>query len=121
MMQPEKPLWTLAYRKKRANKFHRIDNWSGTWHQARVMSQVFGDANPGLDVWYVPTYEAEQAGYSNSDPRDIGHILTRWFGPDSKRNVYVRMTNTGTMPAELLDPALFAAAEADIESRTIRL
>jgi hypothetical protein len=75
---PQKPsephLWTLAYRKPRANRFQRVTNWCGTWAQSLTMSMVFGAAHPDLEVFYTVTRAAEEAGYSNDE--DKGNILT---------------------------------------------
>ena len=90
--------WTIAYRKPRANHFCRVTNWQGTWHQALELSRTFTTANPGLEVWYVPTADAER-----SDPEDQGNILV-----ETGRRVKIR--ETGTLPAEIIAQAPDAAA-----------
>jgi hypothetical protein len=82
--------WTLAYRKPRANRFQRVTNWSGTWHQARELAGAFVLANPGLQVYYVPSAASERP-----DQEDTGNILT-----DSGRRVRIR--ETGELSAEVL-------------------
>lgn len=64
-------MWTIAYRKPRANRFLRVTNWQGTWAQALAVSQVFAAAHPELQVWYVPTAASD----ANGAPEDIGNIL----------------------------------------------
>lgn len=51
--------WTLAYRNPRANRFQRVVNWSGTWHQAYYLAQVLGETRPDLQVYYVQTQQSE--------------------------------------------------------------
>jgi hypothetical protein len=81
------PSWTLAYRRPRANRFQRVTDWCGTWREAYAMAAVFGQANPGLQVYYVPTAAYERA---HSRHEDDGNILT----PSGRR---VRMVETGTI------------------------
>lgn len=59
----EETMWTIAFRNPRANAFHRVTNWSGTWHQASEMAGIFGKANPDMQVWYTisRTYEIAEA------------------------------------------------------------
>jgi hypothetical protein len=83
--------WTLAYRKRTANRFQRMTNWEGTWAQARELAVIFGEAHPELDIWYVPT----QASDANGAPEDIGNILV-----ESGRRVRIR--ENGTAPEWLL-------------------
>jgi hypothetical protein len=85
--------WTLAYRRKTASTFRRVTNWSGTWDEAATMANRFGELHPELDIWYVPSREAELAGRVVLE--DIGNILTY----SGKR---VHMTETGTLPSELI-------------------
>jgi hypothetical protein len=51
--------WTLAYRKRTANRFQRVTNWAGTWAQARELAGKFLEAHPELQVYYVPTVGAD--------------------------------------------------------------
>lgn len=85
--------WTLAWRKRRANRFERATNWAGTWHQARELCGIFVDAHPDLEVWYVPSKAAEDSGYSTSE--DVGNILTE----NGRR---VPMRDTGKLDADIL-------------------
>ena len=93
MTLKELPLWTVAYRRPRANTFRRVTNWSGTWNEASGMATRLMELQPELEVWYVPTQAAEADDYSQ--PEDRGNILTH-------RGTRVRMTETGTLPPELI-------------------
>jgi hypothetical protein len=104
---PEAPeprtTWTLAYRNPRANRFQRVTNWSGTWHQAHELASIFGQANPGLQVWYTTTLATEQrqaaeiaAGTLRPDyAEDHGNIML-----DSGKRI--RVFDNGTLSAEIL-------------------
>lgn len=103
--------WTLAYRNPRANRFQRVTNWSGTWHQAYELARVFNDAHPDLQVYYTQTAQSEQdqavrlacevAGgqvsqeLANSYLEDHRNILV-----DSGRRVMIR--ETGKLSDEIL-------------------
>jgi hypothetical protein len=95
--------WTLAYRNPRANRFQRVTNWSGTWHQAHELASIFGQANPGLQVWYTTTLATEQrqaaeiaAGTLRPDyAEDHGNIML-----DSGKRI--RVFDNGTLSAEIL-------------------
>ncbi len=52
--------WTLAYRNPRANRFQRVTNWSGTWHQAYYLSNALSAEQPGLQIYYVQTLQSEK-------------------------------------------------------------
>lgn len=82
--------WTLAYRKRTANRFQRMTNWAGTWAQARELARTFGQAHPELDIWYVPSAASETPGHE-----DTGNVLT-----DTGRRVRIR--DNGEAPAWLL-------------------
>lgn len=84
--------WTLAWRKRTANRFQRAVNWSGTWAQARELAGTFLAAHPDLQVYYVPTV--------GSDPDAT--VMT-----DSGRNVRIR--DNGVIPAAVLAQAPDAA------------
>lgn len=86
-----KTTWTLAFRKRTANRFQRVTNWSGTWAQARELASTFAKANPTLDVYYVPTLESEVHGA----PEDAGNILT-----DAGKRIRIR--DNGILSAEIL-------------------
>lgn len=85
--------WTIAYRKRTANRFLRVASWSGTWAQANALAGLFAEANPTLDVFYVPTAASEVNGASE----DAGNILT-----DSGKRVRIVDTDI-PVAAELLD------------------
>lgn len=100
-------MWTLAYRKRTANRFQRVTNWSGTWHQAVQLARVFGEAHPELQVWYVPTAASE----ANGCPEDAGNILV-----DSGRRVRIR--ETGELTPELIGKVRDAAElKAEFDAR----
>lgn len=86
--------WTIAYRNPRANKFHRVTDWSGTWDEAEKMASRFGIAHPELQVWYVTTLATELA---NENPEDVANIRV-----DSGRRV--RVTETGSFASMGFDP-----------------
>lgn len=70
--------WTIAYRKPRANKFHRAilpTTVVLTKGQAVDLGEAVVKANPGLEVHVVPTLTAEQAGAVHE--RERGNILVR--------------------------------------------
>lgn len=75
--------WTLAYRRRTANRFQRVTNWSGTWAQAMELARSFGQAHPKLDVWYVPSAASD----ANGSIEDRGNILV-----DSGRRVKILET-----------------------------
>lgn len=104
--------WTLAYRNPRANRFQRVTNWSGTWHQAYYLAAKLMEAQPALQVYYVQTQrsEQEQAARMNQEVRlgrmdvalaseylaDHGNILVA----ETKRRV--RVFETGSLSDEVL-------------------
>jgi hypothetical protein len=104
--------WTLAYRNPRANRFQRVTNWSGTWHQAYYLAQALGQEQPGLQIYYVMTEQAEQdrrvriatevkrgqmsLGLASEYFADHGNILVA----ETRRRV--RMFETGTLSDEVL-------------------
>jgi len=93
MATTEPKNWTIAWRKPHANRYQRATNWTGTWHQAVNMSRAFAERNPELQVWYVPTLDAEQTGYVCEEDR--GNIL----GDNGRR---VRIVDNGTIDADLV-------------------
>lgn len=92
-------VWTIAFRKRTANRFQRVTNWSGTWDAAVRMAEIFGKANPELDIYYTITREAEEMGYGSEE--DQGNILV-----DSGKRIRV-MDN-----AELSEEIISAFVEA---------
>jgi hypothetical protein len=101
--------WTLAYRKRTANRFQRVTNWSGTWAQALELARSFSQAHPELDVWYVPT----QASEANGAAEDAGNVLT-----DTGRRVRIR-ENGALTEAELALVLDAAEAQARFNARAI--
>lgn len=111
--------WTLAYRTPRANHFKRVTNWSGTWHQAYDLAGKLMEAQPGLQVYYVQSADAELAqvkrlaqevaegkislDFAHSYLEDHGNILIS----ETKRRV--KMRETGSLSDELLAQVLDAA------------
>lgn len=91
---PERRYWTLACRKRTANRFVRISDWSGTWHEAVNLAGAMIALRPELQVYYTTTAEAEANGYVT--PEDCGNILT-----DAGKRI--RMIDGGTLPDELRD------------------
>jgi hypothetical protein len=84
--------WTIAYRKRTANRFLRVASWSGTWAQADALAAVFVEANPTLDVFCVPTAASEVNGAAE----DAGNILV-----DSGRRVRI-VESAEVLPAAML-------------------
>ncbi|MGH3401039.1 MAG: hypothetical protein ACRDRJ_00725 [Streptosporangiaceae bacterium] len=96
--------WTIAYRKPRANKFHRVTDWAGTWQQATEMAAMLTRAHPELQVYYVPTKATEDA---QPGREDNGNILIDNGRRDIAKWSRVRMTETGTVstiPQEMRHP-----------------
>jgi hypothetical protein len=67
------PFWTIAYRTGTDPYFHRVNDWNGTWEQAYAKSGEFAHSHPDYSIYYIPTRDAEMAGYG--DKEDIGNIL----------------------------------------------
>lgn len=95
--------WTLAYRKPNANRFQRVTNWSGTWHQAHELAGIFAKANPGLQVYYTITAEIERRQVA-----EIAAGTLRADYADDHRNVMldsgkrIRIYDNGLLSAEIL-------------------
>lgn len=104
--------WTIAYRKPRANRFIRPTNFTGTWAQAKALASVFAEANPEMQVYYVPSREAELAGAVAVE--DIANVLV-----DSGKRV--RIVEQGEVGAELIArvPAADVAQARWIAGETI--
>ncbi len=62
--------WTIAYRKRTANRIRRVPGLALTWDEARPLAGRAVEARPELQVWYVPTAD------SQVDPADEGNVLT---------------------------------------------
>lgn len=101
--------WTLAYRKRTANRFQRVTNWSGTWAQAMELARTFTQAHPELDVWYVPT----QASEVNGAAEDAGNVMV-----DSGKRIRIR-ENGALTEAELALVPDAAEAQARFNARAI--
>ncbi len=121
--------WTLAYRTPRANHFKRVTNWSGTWAQAYYLAGELMKDEPGLQVYYVQTFQSEKdqnlrlacevaerkisLDLAHSYLEDHGNILVA----ETKRRV--KMRETGTLSDELVARALSAdEAQARYEERS---
>lgn len=106
------PQWTIAYRKPRANRFLRVDDWAGTFDQAVELSRRFLEIHPDLEVWYTTTAatEARYVQLAQTDDsyaslaEDAGNILV-----DSGRRV--RIVGGGILPEELRDGVTAQGAE----------
>jgi hypothetical protein len=92
--RPERPYWTLAWRKRTANRFQRATDWQGTWAQAFLLAGRFAETHPDLQVYYTSTAAAEVDGYVAAE--DCRNILT-----DSGKRV--RVADTGTLSDLLSD------------------
>lgn len=75
--------WTIAYRKRTANRFRRVPGIALTWDEARTLAGKVAHVAPDLQVYYVPTAETETG-------EDAGNILV-----DSGKRV--RMVETGDL------------------------
>lgn len=104
--------WTIAYRKRTANRFLRVTNWVGSWAQAVAMAQVFGEANPDLQVWYTSSRDAELKGGVAIE--DVANIMV-----DSGKRI--RIVEGGELPAELIAriPAADVARQRWIDRQEI--
>ena len=99
---PDPRTWTIAYRRRTANRFVRVTNWAGNWHQAYNLASAFGELHPELQVHYVPTaeYDAEEAReiaagtLSAAYAEDHGNVLV-----DSGKRV--RIVDTGQLDEAL--------------------
>ena len=94
MTSTERANWTIAYRKRTANRFLRVSTWSGTWSQAHGMARLFGQAHPELDVYYTSDRSAEVEGFVIEE--DVRNILV-----DSGRRVRIVETDV-ELPAEMI-------------------
>jgi len=93
MTSTERANWTIAYRKRTANRFVRVSNWSGTWSQAVGMCALYSAAHPELEVWYISDASAERDGFVCEEDR--GNLLV-----ESGRRV--RIVEGGEVPAEMI-------------------
>jgi len=94
MTSTERANWTIAYRKRTANRFLRVSTWAGTWPQAVAMARLFAAANPDLEVHYTSNRAAEVEGFVTED--DVRNILV-----DSGRRVRIVETDV-ELPAEMI-------------------
>jgi hypothetical protein len=94
MTSTERANWTIAYRKRTANRFLRVSTWAGTWSQAVGMARLFSEANPDLEVYYTSNRTAEIEGFVIEEDR--GNILV-----DSGRRVRIVETDI-ELPAEMI-------------------
>lgn len=70
---PEKKLWTIAYRRPKANRFLRVD-LSLTWAEAKALANRAGLALPDHEIYYVGNQHAELTEYVPEEDR--GNIFT---------------------------------------------
>lgn len=105
--------WTIAYRKRTANRFQRVNNWSGTWDEAQNMGSRMAALYPHLQVWTTTTREYEAARalevadgvadgtlsqeYALEVLEDHGNIMV-----DSGKRI--RITDDGVLPDDLPIP-----------------
>lgn len=101
MTSTERANWTIAYRKRTANRFLRVSTWAGTWSQAVGMARLFGAANPDLEVYYTSNRAAEVEGFVAEE--DVRNILVY-----SGRRIRIVETDV-ELPAEMI--ARIPAAE----------
>ncbi|UAW08472.1 hypothetical protein SEA_MORI_121 [Mycobacterium phage Mori] len=73
MTETKTRFWTIAWRKPRANRFHRATDLATDWHTASAVAAAVSHLRPDLEVWYVPTKAAEESGYVSAE--DVGNIL----------------------------------------------
>jgi hypothetical protein len=108
----EPKTWTIAYRRRTANRFQRVTNWSGTWAEAREMAGAFGELYPDLQVWYTMTAAHEQAETIRLAAKVASGEYDQEFADrylEDHRNIMVdsgkriAIRETGNLPAELLD------------------
>ena len=93
MTSTERANWTIAYRKRTANRFLRVSNWSGTWSQAVGMCALYSAAHPELEVWYISDRSAEVEGFVPEE--DVRNLLV-----ESGRRV--RIVEGGEVPAVMI-------------------
>jgi hypothetical protein len=86
---PEHADWTVAYRKPRANRFHRIP-LQLTWKQAMVLASLVYNALDGYEVYTVTTVEADATDRVCAE--DKGNVLSVSTG---RR---VRLVDNGKLP-----------------------
>lgn len=89
----ETPRWTVAYRKPKGNRFLRVDGVALHWDAATELALDLKEARPELEVYYVPTREAEETGWVHAE--DIGNILA----PTGRR---VKILEGGVLPIGLV-------------------
>jgi hypothetical protein len=95
--------WTLAYRKPNANRFQRVTNWSGTWHQADELAGIFAKAHPELQVYNTTTVATELR-----QAAEIAAGTLRADYAEDHRNIMldsgkrVRIFETGRLSDEIL-------------------
>lgn len=87
--------WTVAYRKPRSNRFHRID-LKLTWKEASELAAEVLNALEGYQVYTTTTLEAEQDDYVCDE--DKGNIL-------SETGRRVRISDNGVLPEGVVSPA----------------
>lgn len=68
-------IWTIAYRRPKANRIKRLDGFAGTWKQARMLSAVVEAMNwdKGLEFYLLPTYEFDRGRGRNQDRKFLAY------------------------------------------------
>lgn len=102
-------LWTVAFRKRTANRFQRVTNWSGSWDDAVRMAGVVGEAHPELEIFYTTTREAEESGYVSDE--DQGNILV-----DSGKRI--RVVDNAELSEEIISAFVRVSGWVENKGRT---
>ena len=63
--------WTIAYRKRSASRFQRVQNLATTWAIASKIGDAFKLAHPELQVYVTPTRGHDEANPSHEDAFNI--------------------------------------------------
>jgi hypothetical protein len=80
---PERHIWTIAYRKRTANRFHRVD-LALTWRQAYDLAGRAVQAAPDRQVYYVTNAASEREEAARIAAGDLAESYA-----DDHRNVMV--------------------------------
>lgn len=93
--------WTLAYRKRGANRFLRVDGLDLTWEQATELGNRLAATDSKLQVFTVSTRAAEDDGRVPEE--DVANVLVE----SGRRKARVRIKEGGLLPdgLEPLSPA----------------
>lgn len=68
-------IWTIAYRKPRANRIKRLDGFAGTREEALTLCTVIEAMNRdrGLEIYRLRTYESDVAQGQNQDRKFLAY------------------------------------------------